>query len=77
MKKHNIDIFGLAETNLAWSPNHESTAKYYGQKLFKQLCIVTCASDDPLASTYQPGGVCMGVAGATIGCILEMTKDPT
>eukprot|EP00957_Ditylum_brightwellii_P207543 15353441-Ditylum_brightwellii.AAC.1 len=66
MKEHNIDIFGFMETSLAWSPDHKSTTKYYRQKVFKQFCMGTCASDDPSALVYQPGGVCMGVTGSII-----------
>eukprot|EP00957_Ditylum_brightwellii_P076135 5787864-Ditylum_brightwellii.AAC.1 len=77
MKEYNIDTFGFAETNLAWTKALEHTAKYHGHKVFKQFSMVTCSSDDPTSTIHQPGGVCMGVTGSTIGKILETTKDPT
>eukprot|EP00957_Ditylum_brightwellii_P110708 8443162-Ditylum_brightwellii.AAC.1 len=70
MKEYNIDIFGLAETNLAWTKALEYTAKYHRCKVFKQFSMVICSSNDPTSTAHQPGGVCLGVTGSTIGRIL-------
>eukprot|EP00957_Ditylum_brightwellii_P075730 5755554-Ditylum_brightwellii.AAC.1 len=77
MKEYNIDVLGFAETNLAWSMSLECMAKCHSRKVFKQFALVTCSSDDSTSTVYQPGGVCMGVVGPSIGRILEMIKDPS
>eukprot|EP00957_Ditylum_brightwellii_P211301 15366019-Ditylum_brightwellii.AAC.2 len=77
MKTYNINIFSFAETNLAWLPHIESTAKYYGRKVFQQFSIVTCSINNPTERAQQPGGVCMGVTRKTVGRVVETEKDPT
>eukprot|EP00957_Ditylum_brightwellii_P090341 6879810-Ditylum_brightwellii.AAC.1 len=66
MKEKQVDLWEWVETNINWTKNMISKAKYYGRKIFKNLTLFTSKSDDP-ADYYQQGGTCLGVTDKLTG----------
>eukprot|EP00957_Ditylum_brightwellii_P089457 6812236-Ditylum_brightwellii.AAC.1 len=52
MRDREIDIWGWVETNVNWTKNLLTQAKFYGNKIFKNFTLVGNSSDDP-AEFYQ------------------------
>eukprot|EP00957_Ditylum_brightwellii_P082169 6248231-Ditylum_brightwellii.AAC.1 len=57
LRKMEVDIIGLAETNIPWTADeiHKARTKMKEDYNGKSK-IQTTASDDPVALDYQPGG---------------------
>eukprot|EP00957_Ditylum_brightwellii_P015093 1138408-Ditylum_brightwellii.AAC.1 len=71
-----VDVIGLAETNLSWSPNDISIAKTKVKDAFNEKGkIQTSASKEPVAPDYQPGGTMTIVGRRHMGRVLEASKD--
>jgi hypothetical protein len=70
-----IDIFGCAETNLAWTEELRKHAQSKIKATRKQanLSISTCI--EPGATDYQPGGTCTCITGKYTGRIIEQITD--
>jgi hypothetical protein len=75
MKQKDVDIFGFAETNLAWTPERENQVKNHGRGIFEQFKIATSSSDDPNTGHKQPGGTCVGVTIAYVGRVSTPGED--
>ena len=80
MENLDVDMFGLAETNINWTPN---ITNYLYQQLRKnvsygsrQLKLVSASCEDPTSTLYQPGGVCHVSLGEVSGRIGHLGKDP-
>ena len=81
MEDKQVDIYGLAETNIAWNPvitrTLGSTLKQQlggGRNLVK---LLTSSCDDPTYGRYQPGGVCLTARKNIVGRIGDNGSDPT
>ena len=72
----NVDIFGFAETNLAWSPEDRNRARRILTDISaaQSKCEMS-ASDEPSVSSSQPGGTMIGVMGRHVGRVLEAESD--
>eukprot|EP00957_Ditylum_brightwellii_P011107 841810-Ditylum_brightwellii.AAC.1 len=76
MQSKEVDIWGWVETNVKWTKDMESKAKYMGGKIFKNFTIVTNCSNDQ-AKYRQQGGTCIGVTNQMFGQIIEKNCDPS
>eukprot|EP00978_Attheya_sp_CCMP212_P003376 scaffold6986_cov35-Attheya_sp.AAC.1 len=76
MENKEVDIYGFAETNVAWNPERVNQVRQHGRGRFTQFKLVTSSSDDPSIGYKQPGGTCMGVTGAYVGRVSESGEDP-
>eukprot|EP00957_Ditylum_brightwellii_P178589 13603828-Ditylum_brightwellii.AAC.1 len=74
MAEKEIDIWGWAKTNVNWTPNMTSRAKYYGNKIFTNFTLVGSSSDNP-AWLYQQGGTCTAITRKMIGRIIKSDTD--
>eukprot|EP00957_Ditylum_brightwellii_P032038 2429538-Ditylum_brightwellii.AAC.1 len=71
-----VDVIGLGETNLPWMPNDINIARTKVKEEFNgKGKIQTLASDEPVASDYQPGGTLTVVEGGHIGRVLKTDQD--
>eukprot|EP00957_Ditylum_brightwellii_P194301 14798209-Ditylum_brightwellii.AAC.1 len=71
-----VDIIGLAETNISWMPKDISITRIKVKEAFNRKGkIQTSASKEPVAPDYQPGGKLTVVGRRHIGRILEANKD--
>eukprot|EP00957_Ditylum_brightwellii_P034454 2613623-Ditylum_brightwellii.AAC.1 len=76
IQEHKIDAFGLVETNLPWSLQLQHRASYHTTKIFSQIAITTCTSDEPTSMYNKPGCVMMGITNNYMGRIIETQTDP-
>ena len=80
MEDHNVDIYGLAETNITWTPtvthNLHSKLRLYNGGGSNQIKMSQSSCDDPTLSTYQPGGVCQVARNKVVGRIGKYGNDP-
>jgi hypothetical protein len=51
LQKREVDIFGFAETNVAWNPTLRNQVHQHGRGRFDQFKLVTASSDDPTTGT--------------------------
>ena len=71
-----VDVFGFVETNLAWTPeDRQKVKRIISKNTEKQSKCEMSASDDPCASSSQPGGSMIGVMGNHVGRVLEADYD--
>eukprot|EP00957_Ditylum_brightwellii_P029091 2198020-Ditylum_brightwellii.AAC.1 len=75
MRDYNIDIFGLVETNILWTPKNQFTARRIGRKILKNVRMEMSLSNEPAINDYQPGGKLVGVRGKHMGRILQANND--
>jgi hypothetical protein len=75
MEKKEVDIFGFAETNIAWTPQRINQATQHTRGRFGQCKIQTSPSDEPSVGSKQAEGTLMGVTGALVGRIKETGQD--
>eukprot|EP00957_Ditylum_brightwellii_P008142 617413-Ditylum_brightwellii.AAC.1 len=74
MEEKEVDIWGWAETNVNWTPNLTTRAKYYGNEIFKIFTLVGSSSNDP-AGFYQQGRTCTAITGKMVGQIIKSGTD--
>eukprot|EP00957_Ditylum_brightwellii_P030593 2318405-Ditylum_brightwellii.AAC.1 len=76
VKELEIEIIGLVETNMPWTPNKISIArKKLGEEFNGRCKLQLLASKEPVASNYQPGGTLTAVGGRHSGRVLEAGED--
>jgi hypothetical protein len=51
-----VDIFGIAETNLKWNTRLQETARSICQRHYHSALLSVSSSTDPTRTEYQPGG---------------------
>ena len=56
LKSKQIDVTGLAETNLKWTKQQTATAKRYLTAQMMPATLLTTACDEPTLYNYQRGG---------------------
>eukprot|EP00957_Ditylum_brightwellii_P113455 8650000-Ditylum_brightwellii.AAC.1 len=69
-----FSIWGLAETNVNWTPNMIAQAKYYSSKILNNFTLVGISSDDP-AGFYQQGGTCTAITGKMVERIIKSDSN--
>jgi hypothetical protein len=77
IKTMQIDVCGLAEMNLKWTPTNSQQAKSVLQKHNKQSFIVTPSNREECLSSYQPGGTATIICSKYIGRICAQIHDAT
>jgi hypothetical protein len=77
IRKFNVDIFGCAETNLAWTEAKRKLAQNIMKKEVKQANLSVANSNEVGTTEYQPGDVATCVVGKYNGRIIEQIIDPT
>eukprot|EP00957_Ditylum_brightwellii_P156374 11901917-Ditylum_brightwellii.AAC.1 len=55
MSEQDIDIWGWSKTNIKWTPNTVSQAKYMGNQIYNNFTFVASSSDDPAGFSQQGG----------------------
>jgi hypothetical protein len=70
-----IDICGIAETNIAWTEPTRKHAEITLRKHARQANMNTCSSIEVGCNEYQPGGAVSCVTGRWTGRILERLSD--
>jgi hypothetical protein len=75
MKKRQVDIFGFAETNVAWTRKNISQVKRHGKGRFEHFQPVFASSDDPSKGSRKPGETFMATTGRFVGRISETETD--
>jgi hypothetical protein len=70
-QKSNIDVFGCAETNIAWTEAKRKYAQHIIQTELKQANLLVSRSNDIGTSDYQPGGIASCITGKYTGRILQ------
>ena len=72
-----IDIFGLAETNIPWTPTTRHIAKQQMKQHLNhtQISLAAAACDEATLGRRQPGGVCQGAIGPIVGGIDSTHND--
>eukprot|EP00957_Ditylum_brightwellii_P191388 14571506-Ditylum_brightwellii.AAC.1 len=63
MNDYDIDIFGLVEMNIPWTPKNQFTARKVGRKILKNVRMEMSSSNKPTINDYQTGGTPVGVRG--------------
>jgi hypothetical protein len=57
LQKFEVDIFGVAETNIKWNAKLQEIARTMGQQRhFHAALLATLSSTDHTRTDYQPGG---------------------
>eukprot|EP00957_Ditylum_brightwellii_P166886 12702311-Ditylum_brightwellii.AAC.1 len=74
MNEYNIDIFGLMETNIPWTPKNQFTARKIGRKMLKNVIMEMSLSNEPAINNYQPGGTLVGVRRKHMGRIIQASN---
>eukprot|EP00957_Ditylum_brightwellii_P037493 2835384-Ditylum_brightwellii.AAC.1 len=71
-----IDIFAWTETNVTWTQQLQTIAKQHTRNQFKQAKLVLSSIDKASTSTYQMGGMMVGMVGRTMGRVIATGTDP-
>jgi hypothetical protein len=71
----NVDIFGCAETNLAWTEAKRKYAQHLLQNQLQQANMTVASSSEIGATDYQPGGTTTCITGKYTGRIIEQIHD--
>jgi len=75
MQKRQVDVFGFAETNVAWNPKLTNQVYQHGRGLFEHFKQVNSSSDDPTTGFRQPGGTFMATTGKFVGRVSQTDTD--
>eukprot|EP00978_Attheya_sp_CCMP212_P041152 scaffold232309_cov46-Attheya_sp.AAC.1 len=74
-QKRKVDIFGFAETNVAWTSKLANQLYQHGRGRFEHFKQVTSSSDDPATGFRQPGGTYMATTGKFVGRVSQTDTD--
>ena len=81
MEDMQVDIYGFAETNVAWNPmimsKMHSQLRINARGGNSQVKMVASSCEDPTLGIYQPGGVCMVALNKIVGRMEKYGKDPS
>ena len=72
---HSIDVAGLVETNINWSPSNCHTAQSILRIRNRNSVLKTTNSDDLTMSNFQPGGMSLILQNNIIGAIDSNGND--
>jgi hypothetical protein len=72
--KHDIDVFGCAETNILWTESTRKFAQHQLQRHTKQANIAVACHNEPGYTSYQPGEVTSCITGRWTGRIIHVRK---
>jgi hypothetical protein len=73
---YNVDVFGVAETNIDWKGPTRTIARNQCQSFYKNALIATSSSTDHGTSDFQPGGTLTTVTGRWTGRNTKSITDP-
>lgn len=76
-KEHQIDVIGLAETNISWTHSSHNRALQIAMKHNKQTRLTTASSIEAGSTNFLPGGTCCSIHNKWIGRITETLQDNT
>ena len=69
MSEQQIDILGLAETNINWNPTRNKQALRLLRTQFKHSILLNATSDEISPSFHKPGGASLAIVGNIVGTI--------
>eukprot|EP00978_Attheya_sp_CCMP212_P046629 scaffold402491_cov27-Attheya_sp.AAC.1 len=75
MQKRQVDVFGFAETNIAWNPKLTNQVYQHGRGRFEHFKQVNSSSNDPATGFRQPGGTFMATTGKFVGRVSQTDTD--
>jgi hypothetical protein len=75
IKEYQVDIFGCAETNIAWTEPSRKFAQHQMKQQLKHANLTVTSSNEVGSTNYQPGGVASCVTGNWTGCIVKSITD--
>jgi hypothetical protein len=75
LKKLQVDAFGCAETNIAWTVASSRYAQSQMKLHHQQACLTTGNSLEVGTTKYQPGGTASRILGKWTGRILSTLTD--
>ena len=67
MKHYEVDIFGFAETNIAWEPTRIHKASQILRRTNSHAHMITSICDGSTGTKYQRGGTCTCITGNMAG----------
>ena len=80
METNQVDMYGLAETNITWNPTIKNILFYklrqHVSSNKNSVKLVSASCDDPTHGIYQPGGVCQVTVGKVAGRAGMSGSDP-
>ena len=69
MSHHNVDIMGLAETNINWNITRNNKATKLLRKNNQHSVLINTTSDELSSSLHKPGGASIALTGNVVGAI--------
>ena len=72
---NDIDIAGLVETNINWTPIRTRQANNLLRKQFGNGTMINSTSDKPSSGSYKQGGTRLLLTGNVIGAIDNVATD--
>ena len=76
LKSKQVDIAGLAETNIKWTKQSTSAAKRQLTSHINPATLIAASCDEPCPFKYQRGGVLLATLGKLTGRIETTGQDP-
>lgn len=67
--RNEVDVAGLVETNINWTPIRSRQANILLRKQFGNGTMINATSDEPSSSVYKQGGTSLLLTGNIIGAI--------
>ena len=77
MTEQQVDILGLAETNINWNPIRTKKALKVLRTQFKHSLLLNATSDEISPSLHKPGGASLAIVGNIVGTISKKYIDDT
>ena len=77
MSVNQVDIMGLAETNINWNPSRNKRALTLLRTQYKHSILLNATSDEPSISFHKPGGASLAILGNAVGTISQKYIDET
>lgn len=75
LQRMEVDMFGLAETNVQWNPTTKHIATQKARHHYPQCKLGTSVCDELNTRTKQQGGTCLGITGNLLGSMHELSED--
>ena len=69
MSVNQVDIMGLAETNINWNQARNKRALMLLRTQYKHSILLNATSDETSISFHKPGGASLAILGNAVGTI--------
>ena len=75
MSENQIEIMGLAETNIYCNPSINKKAQKLLRTQYRHCVLINSTSDELSTYFHKPGGVSLAIAGNAVGTISRKNID--